>query len=101
MTKTLSMASCENYNLNANEGFVIFWTSKLNIRFIDSFTLKMKSQLIVYLLNESEHIYRIVDLEIEVHSIWVMCTNTLKKCRAILFFEVGRNRQGAWTSSRQ
>jgi hypothetical protein len=28
MTKTLSMVSHKNYNLNANEGFVIFLTSK-------------------------------------------------------------------------
>ena len=37
------------------EGFVIFWTSKLITSFIDSFTPKVKSQSIVYLLNGSEH----------------------------------------------
>jgi hypothetical protein len=31
-------------------------TSKLSTCFIDGFTLKIKSQSIVYLLNESEHI---------------------------------------------
>ena len=57
MKKTLSMVSHKNHNLHANEGFVIFLTSKLIICFIGSFTLKRKSQLVAYLLNESEHIY--------------------------------------------
>jgi hypothetical protein len=30
MAKTLSMVSHKNYNLSANEGFVIFLTSKIN-----------------------------------------------------------------------
>ena len=51
------MVNHKNYNLNANEGFVIFLTSKLNTCFIDSFISKIKSQLIVYLLNGSEHLY--------------------------------------------
>ena len=46
MTKILSMVSHKNYNLNANEGFVIFLTSKLIKYFIDYFTSKMKSQSI-------------------------------------------------------
>ena len=29
MTKTLAMASHKNHNLNANDGFIIFLTSKL------------------------------------------------------------------------
>ena len=58
-----------NYNLSANEGFVIFLTSMLITCVIDGFTSKMKSQSIAYLLNESDHIYWIVDLENEVHSI--------------------------------
>ena len=55
MTKTLSMVSHKNYNLNANEDFVIL----LNVItcFIDCFTFKMKSQSISYLLNGGEHIY--------------------------------------------
>ena len=49
MTKTLSIVSDKNYNLNANEDFVIFLTSKLNTCFIGGFTLKMKSsQLFIY-----------------------------------------------------
>jgi hypothetical protein len=68
------MASHKNYNLNANEGFVMFLNSKLITCFIDGFTSKMKSQSIVYLLNRSEHIYIywISDLEDEMHSIWVL-----------------------------
>ena len=63
--------------LNINKDFVIFLTSKLITCFIDSFTSKMKSQSIAYLLNESEHIYWILDLEGEVHSIWVLWTSSL------------------------
>ena len=51
-------------------GFVIFLTSKLITWFIGGFSLKMKSQSIVHLLNGSKHIHWIWDLEGEVHSIW-------------------------------
>ena len=71
MTKTLSMVSHKNYNLSANEDFVIFLTSKLITCFIGGFTLKMKSKSIAYLLNGSEHIYWIWDLEDEVHPLWI------------------------------
>ena len=57
MTKTLSMVSHKNYNLNTNEGFVMFLTSQLITC----------SQSIAYLLNESEHQYWILDLDNEVH----------------------------------
>ena len=67
MTKTLLMASHENYNLGAREGFVMLLTSKLITCFIDGFTLRMKSKSIACLLNEREHIYWIWDLEDEVH----------------------------------
>ena len=40
MTKTLSMVSHKNYNLSANEGFVIILTSKLIACFIDSFIME-------------------------------------------------------------
>ena len=43
MTKTLSMVSHTNYNLNANGGFVVFLTSKLITCFINGFTLKKNS----------------------------------------------------------
>ena len=90
MTKTLSMVSHKNYNLSANEDFVIFLTSKLITCFIDGFTLKMKSQSIAYLLNGSEHIYWILDLEDEVHSIWDLWISGLQECKDNGFFEVGR-----------
>ena len=70
MAQTLSMVSHKDYNLSANENFVIFLTSKLIIWFIGGFTLKMKFQPIAYLFNGSEHTYWIWDLEGEVHSIW-------------------------------
>ena len=52
-------------------------TSKLITCFIDGFTSKRKSQSIAYLLNGSAHIYWILDLEDEVHSIWVIWTSGL------------------------
>jgi hypothetical protein len=81
MTKILSKVSHKNYNLSANEGFVIFLTSKLMTCFIDGFILKMSSESIVYLLNRSEHIYWILDLENEVQSIWVIWTTGLEECK--------------------
>ena len=79
------MVSHKNYNLGANEGFVIFLTSKSNTCYIDGFTSKMKSQSIAYLLNGSEHIYWILDLEDEVHSVWVIRTRSLQECKGIFF----------------
>ena len=95
MTKTLSMVSHKNYNLSANEGFVIFLTSKLITCFIDGFTSKMKSQSIAYLLNGSEHIYWILDLEDEVHSIWVIWTSGLQECKGNFIFRS----QAEWAGS--
>jgi hypothetical protein len=66
------MVSHKNYNLSANEGFVILLTSKSITWISSAFTLEMNSRSIAYLLNESEHIYRTWDLEGEVHSIWDM-----------------------------
>jgi hypothetical protein len=49
MTKTLSMVSHQIYNLNTNEGFVIFFTSKFITCFIDGFTSKRNpNQLLIY-----------------------------------------------------
>ena len=61
-------AKSNKYNLDANEGVVMFLTSKLITCSIDGFTLKRKSQPIAYLLNGSEHIYWNLDLDNEVHS---------------------------------
>ena len=48
----------------------MFFTSKLITCFIVGPTSKMKSKSIAYLLNGSEHISMILDLEDERHSIW-------------------------------
>ena len=48
------------------------------------FTSKRKSQSITYLLNGSEHIYWILDLENQVHSIRVICTSGLQECKVRL-----------------
>ena len=91
MTKTLWMLSRRNYNLNANKDFVIFRTSKLITCFIGCFTLTMKPQSIAQLFNYgSEHIYLILDLECEVHSVWDLWISGLKNARAMSFFSIGR-----------
>ena len=46
----------------------------------------MKSQSITYLLNASDHIYGILDLEDEVHSIWVIWTSNLQECKGNFIF---------------
>jgi hypothetical protein len=86
MTKTLSMVSHKKYHLNANEGFVIPFTSKLITWFISGLALKMNSQSIAYWLNGSEHIYWIWDLEGEVHSIWDLWISGLQDCKDNGFF---------------
>ena len=83
------MVSHKNYNLNANESFVIFFTSKLITCFIDGVTLKIKSQSIAYLLNENEQIYWIWNLADEVHSIWDLWTSGLQECKDNCFSKLG------------
>ena len=90
MTKTLSMVSHINYNLNANESFITFLTSKWITWFIGVFTLKMKSQSIAHLLNGSKHVYWIWDLEDEAHSIWDLWTSGLQEFKGNGFFKIGR-----------
>ena len=68
--KDSSNGKSQNYNLIVNEGFVIVFTAKLITCFIVSFTSKMKPQSIAYLLNESEHMYWILNLGDDMHSIW-------------------------------
>ena len=83
------MASYRNYNFTASEGFEIFWTSRLITCCINNFTLIMKSQSFAYLLNESKHIYWILDLEGKVHSIWDLWISGLQECKGNDFFKVG------------
>ena len=85
------MESPKNYNLNTNEGFVIILTPKLFTCFIGDFALITKSQSIAYLLNGSEHIYWILDVEGEVHSIWDLRVSGLQECKSYGFFQ---NRAG-------
>ena len=89
MIETPSMISDKNYNLRANEDFVISFTSKLNTCFIDGFTSKIKSYSFAYLPNGSEHIYWILDLEGEVHSIWDLYKSGLQDARAMIFLKSG------------
>ena len=91
------MARHENYNLSANEDFVIFFTSKLITCFIGGFTLKMKSQSIAYLLNGSEHIYWIWNIEDEVHAIWDLWIRDFRECKGNGFFEVERMGNNFWS----
>ena len=97
MAKTLSRVSHKNYNLGANEGFVMFFIFKLITWSIDGFTLKMKSQSIAYFLNESEHIYWIWNLEGEVHSIWDLWVSGLQECKGNGFFKVRQAGNNIWT----
>ena len=90
MAKTRSILTYNNYNPDANEGYVIFSTSKLITCFIEGFTLKMKSQLITCVLNRSEHVYWILNLGGEVHSIWDLWINGLQECKGNDFSKVGR-----------
>ena len=46
------------------------------------------------------NIYKVLDLEDEVHSIWVYEQAAFKNARVILIFKVGRNGHGARASSR-
>jgi hypothetical protein len=94
MTKTHSMVSHKNYNLNGNERCVIFLTPKLiTCLMVNGCTLKLKCRWIAHLLSGSEHIlYLILDLEGEVHSIWDLWISGLQKCKDNDFFEVRRDR---------
>ena len=53
----------------------------------------MKSQTTAYLLSGSAHIYRILDLEGEVHSIWDLWISGLQEYKGNVIFEVGRGGQ--------
>ena len=91
--RQLQMVSHKNYNLNVNEDFVIFLTSKLSTCFINGFASGMKSHSISYLLIGSAHIYWILDLAGEVDSIWDLKPSDLQECKGNIFIEVGRGGQ--------
>ena len=85
MTKTLSMLSHNDYNLNANEDVVTFFTSKLITCFIDGFTPKTKSQSIVYLLDGSQHRYWIWTLKVKCTQHEICGEVAFKNTRAMVF----------------
>src|ERR1700738_420510 len=89
MTKIILNGKSQNYNLNVNEDFVMFLTSKLITCFIDGFTSGIKSQSIAYLLIGSTHIYWILDLEVKCTQYGICSQVAFKNARAMLFFEVG------------
>jgi hypothetical protein len=70
MTKTISNDKLKIYNFNVNEDFAMLLISKLIMCFTNGSTSRMKSQSIAYPPIGSAHIYWILDLEGEVHSIW-------------------------------
>ena len=72
---------------------MIILTFKLITCFIDNFTLKMTTQSMSYSLNGSEHIYWILGLVGEVHSIWDVWVSVLQECKSNGFFEVGQGGQ--------
>ena len=94
------MVSHIHHNLNADEDFVISSISKFIACFIDihlhafSFTSRLESQWIVYLLRGSEHIYWVLGLKGEVQSIWDLWTSGLQECKGDFFW----NRAG-WATS--
>ena len=69
MVSHIQTVSHKYYNLNVNKDFAMFLTSKLITCFTDGFTFEMKSQSIANLLTGSAHIYWILDLKVEMHSI--------------------------------
>jgi hypothetical protein len=91
--RKFQIISHKNYNLNFNDGFVIFFTSKFTTCSMDNFTFEMKPHLIFYLLNENDYIHWISDFENEVHPIWDLWISNLQKCKGNGFLEIGRNGQ--------
>ena len=63
------MVSHKNKTLVLMRVFVMFLTSKFITCFIDGFTSKRKSHSVAYLLNGSEHIHWILNLENEMHMV--------------------------------
>ena len=58
----------------------------------------MKSQSTAYLLIESKHIYWVLDLEGEVHSIRDLWISGLQECKGNGFFEIRQAGNNFWLS---
>lgn len=98
------MVSRKNYNLNGNEEFFfclffsyifVFLSLPLYLQLSKLCTCLfmvclwgMKSQSIGYLLCGSECIYLILELEDEVHSMWILWARWLSRMQGQLGFEV-------------
>jgi hypothetical protein len=67
----------------------MFLISKLIMCFINGSTFGMKSQSIAYLPIGSAHIYWILDLEGEVHSIRNLWSSGLQECKGHIFSKLG------------
>ena len=67
----------------------MFLISKLITCFINGSTSGMKSQSIAYLPLGSAHIYWILDLEGEVHSIWDLWSSGLQELKCNFFLKLG------------
>ena len=92
MTKALAMVSHKNHNLSANEGFGNIFDSQVVYMLYWQFHYEKKSQSIVYLLDGSEHIYWILDLQDKVYSVWDLWTHDLQESKGNDFFAVGRSK---------
>ena len=105
------MVSYIQNNVDTNEDFVIFFTSNFITCFIDfhlhafGFNSGIKSQSIACLLRESEHLYWILGLQGESHSLWDLWTSGLQECKGgllfFLFFEIGRGGKSCWSGSKE
>ena len=86
------MVSYKNYNLNVNEDFVMFLTSKLITCFIDGFTSGMKSRSIASLLIGNAHIYVYIGfqtLKMKCAQYGICSQAPSKNARAICFSKLG------------
>ena len=93
------MVSHIHYNLNANEDFVISFTSKLIIYMVYwhsftafGFTLGMKSQSIAHSLRGSEHLYWIWAFKVKCTQYGIRAQAGFKNARAICI-GIGRGGQ--------
>ena len=92
MTRTLSMVSCKNHNVNADEGFVKTLTSKLITCFLDGFTLTMKPQSIAQFTQwNGTCILDFGPWEWSALNIQVLWVSGLQECKSN---EFSRNRSG-------
>ena len=67
-----------------------FWLPSLLYALLTVTLWKWNSNQLLILLNESEHIYWILDFKGEVHSIWDLWRSGLQECKGKGFYEVGR-----------